>query len=112
MGEALGPRVTTEPAARPETRRERPVLLFFESTQSGRCRRVEGFLAQVLQRRHNHDTFKLVRVDVGERPDLAERFRVDCVPAVLVVDDRRVRLRLVAPRGCRELEQALSPWLR
>jgi thioredoxin-like negative regulator of GroEL len=96
----------------PEAQRVRPLLLFFESSQSGRCRRVEGFLAQVLQRRHNHETFKLVRVDVGERPELAERFRVERVPAVLVVQDKRVQLRLVAPRGCRELEEALRPWLR
>jgi hypothetical protein len=112
MAQAAGPRITADPARQPGIARERPLLLFFESPQSGRCRRVEGFLAQVLQRRHNHDTFKLVRVDVGERPDLAERFRVDGVPAVLVVADRRIRLRLVAPRGCRQLEQALGPWLR
>jgi thioredoxin-like negative regulator of GroEL len=73
---------------------------------------VQGFLAQVLQRRHNHDTFKLVRIDVDERPDLKERFAVDTVPAVLVVDDKRVCLRLNSPRGCRELEEALRPWLR
>jgi thioredoxin-like negative regulator of GroEL len=66
----------------------------------------------VLQRRHNHDTFKLVRVDVEERPELARRFQVERVPAVLVVEDKRVRLRLEGPRGCRELEEALRPWLR
>jgi hypothetical protein len=32
-----------------------------------------GFLAQVLQRRRNHESFDLVRVSVDERPDLAER---------------------------------------
>jgi thioredoxin-like negative regulator of GroEL len=53
-----------------------------------------------------------VRVDVDERPELAKRFCVDRVPAVLVVDDKRVRLRLESPRGCRELEEALRPWLR
>lgn len=111
MAHAVGLSVTTVPTARPAAD-ERPLLLFFESPQSGRCRRVEGFLAQVLQRRHNHDTFRLVRIDACERPDLAGRFRVDHVPTLLVVTDKRVRLRLVAPRGCRELEQALRPWLR
>jgi thioredoxin-like negative regulator of GroEL len=112
MAQAVGPRITTETGARAQVATERPLLLCFQSAQSGRCRRVEGFIAQVLQRRHNHDTFKLVRVDVNERPDLAARFRVEYVPSVLVVADKRVRLRLVAPRGCRELEQALRPWLR
>jgi len=45
-------------------------LVFFYSPLSGRCRRVEGFIAQVLQRRRNHDTFELVRVSVDLRPDL------------------------------------------
>src|SRR5207244_5894219 len=38
---------------------EKPSLLFFHSAASGRCRRVEGFMAQVLQRRSNHETFKI-----------------------------------------------------
>jgi thioredoxin-like negative regulator of GroEL len=73
---------------------------------------VEGFLAQVCQRRRNHDTFELVRVSVDRRPDLAERFRVEKVPTLLVVESKRVKRRIVAPRGCRELEEQLRPWLR
>ncbi len=90
----------------------RPKLIFFYSPLSGRCRRAEGFLAQVLQRRHNHETFDLVRVSVDKRPDLAERFRVEAVPTLLVVTERRVRGRMIAPSGCRELEGFLRPWLR
>jgi hypothetical protein len=37
-----------------------------------RCRRIDGFIAQVLQRGRNHGTFDLVRVSVDRRPDLAE----------------------------------------
>ncbi len=92
--------------------KERPRLVFFHSPLSGRCRRVEGFIAQVLQRRGNHDTFELVRVSVDHRPDLAEKFRVDEVPTICVVEGRKLRQRIVAPRGCRELERELHPWLR
>ena len=49
---------------------EQPRLVFFHSTLSGHCRRVEGFLAQVLQRRRNHGTFTVLRVAEEERPDL------------------------------------------
>jgi hypothetical protein len=42
----------------------KPSLLFFFDARSGRSRRVEGFLAQVLQHRRNHDTFHLYRIDV------------------------------------------------
>jgi thioredoxin-like negative regulator of GroEL len=90
----------------------RPKLVFVLSMTSGRSRRVEGFLAQVLQRRGNHDTFQVVRVDADSRPDLVERLRVDTVPALLVVEEGRVRARLTAPNGCRDITDALAPWLR
>ncbi len=89
-----------------------PGLVFFHSAFSGHCRRVEGFLAQVLQRRHNHGTFKLYRVETDERPDLVRRFRIERVPTLVVVEDKTVQARLELPRGCREIERFLSPWLR
>jgi hypothetical protein len=98
---------------RPGLRAEkRPRLVFFYSLRSGRCRRVEGFLAQVLQRRRNHGTFEIVRVSVDDRPDLARKFGVEELPTICVVDDRRLQLRIASPRGCRELERELEPWLR
>ena len=90
---------------------ERPRLVFFYSPLSGRCRRVESFIAQVLQRRRNHDTFDLVRVSVDRRPDLAEKFRIETLPTICVVEGRKLRCTIVAPRGCRELERELEPWL-
>jgi thioredoxin-like negative regulator of GroEL len=90
----------------------RPRLIFFTSSLSGQCRRVEGFLAQVLQRRRNHSTFQVLFVDQGEHPDLVERFGVEGFPTLVVVEDRTVRARLDKPRGCREIERLLSPWLR
>jgi Thioredoxin len=90
----------------------KPRLVFFYSPTSGSSRRVEGFLAQVLQRRKNHDTFELVRVSVERRPDLAEKFRVEEVPTICVVEGQKLRMTIVRPRGCRELETQLGPWLR
>jgi thioredoxin len=89
----------------------KPKLVFFHSPRSGRCRRVEGFIAQVLQRRANHDTFDLVRVSVDRRPDLAEKFRVEQVPTICVVEGRKLRKTIPAPHGCRDLERDLAPWL-
>jgi thioredoxin-like negative regulator of GroEL len=91
---------------------ERPRLIFFYSARDGRARRIEGYLAQVLQRRQNHDTFAIHRVDVDERPEVAERFRVNGEPALLVVSGKAVRARLEAPRGCAEIQTVLAPWLR
>jgi thioredoxin-like negative regulator of GroEL len=89
----------------------KPMLVFCYSPQSGRCRRTDGFLAQVLQRRRNHETFSLHRLDAEKRPDLAERFRVTTLPTLLVVEQKVVRGRLEAPRGCRDIAAFLEPWL-
>lgn len=102
---------TTQPE-RAARRGAQPRLLFFTSEVSGRCRRVEGYLAQVLQRRRNHRTFRLHRVDESERPDLLERFGVVEVPALVVVEGQRVSARLEGPRGCGDIERFLAPWLR
>jgi thioredoxin-like negative regulator of GroEL len=88
-----------------------PGLVFFHSSSSGRCRRVEGFLAQVLQRRSNHGTFKFYSVDVDSQPELAKRFKVGDVPVLFVVEDKRVRAKLPNPQGCRDIEKFLAPWL-
>jgi thioredoxin-like negative regulator of GroEL len=90
---------------------EPPRLVFFHSALSGHCRRVEGFLAQVLQRRRNHGTFNVVRVAEEERPDLLERFKINSVPTLVVVQNKAVAARLERPRGCREIEGFLAPWL-
>ena len=65
----------------------------------------------MLQRRRNHQSLRLCRIEAEQRPDLVERFRVDAIPALIVVADKRVRARLSAPRGCKEISETLAPWL-
>lgn len=89
-----------------------PLLVFVHSELSGRCRRAEGFLAQVLQRRRNHETFRLRRLSAEQRPDLVERFHVSSLPTLLVIEDKVVRGRLENPRGCRQIADFLEPWLK
>jgi thioredoxin-like negative regulator of GroEL len=59
----------------------------------------------------NHGTFQVVRVAEEEHPDLLERFRIVAVPTLVVVEGRAVAARLEGPRGCREIEGFLAPWL-
>jgi thioredoxin-like negative regulator of GroEL len=102
---------TVEPAvARP--RATKPRLVFFTSARSGQSRRVEGYLAQVLQRRRNHGTFRLHVVEGDEHPQLLLRFAVSELPTLVVVEDKAVKARLARPRGCKEIEELLGPWLR
>ena len=102
---------TTELRRREPREASKPKLVFFYSSQSGHCRRVDGYLAQVLQRRRNHETFKLYRVDQEKRPDLLARFGINSIPTLIVLQDRRVRGRLEKPRDCRSIETLLDPWL-
>jgi thioredoxin-like negative regulator of GroEL len=104
--------MTVAPPAVAQTPATQPRLIFFTSAVSGQCRRVEGFLAQVLQRRRNHGTFRVVSVLAEERPDLVARFGVTELPTLVVVADREVRGRLESPRGCKEIERLLGPWLQ
>lgn len=87
-------------------------LVFFYSPTSGKCRRTEAHLAQTLQRRKNRSRFEVVKVNVGERPDLAERFRVEVVPTLVVVEGRRTVGRIVSPHTALDLARSLKPWLQ
>jgi thioredoxin-like negative regulator of GroEL len=81
------------PAAPPQVD-TRPTLLFFFRRTSGASRRVDRFLAQVLQRLANHSTFRVVRADADERRDLVEPLRISEIPTILVVAEGRVRGRI------------------
>ena len=89
----------------------KPGLVFFHSSQSGRCRRVEGYIAQVLQHRRNHATFRYYAVAQEKRPDLLAKFGIELTPTLVVVENRVVAARLEEPRGCKEIERFLAPWL-
>ena len=89
-----------------------PLLIFFTSMTNGKCRRAEGYLAQVLQRRRNHETFRVRIIAQEERPDLLERFRIDSTPTLLVVDQKVVQGKLVQPHGCGDIQTFLAPWLK
>jgi thioredoxin-like negative regulator of GroEL len=89
----------------------RPQLVYFFSSTDGLSRRVEGYLDAVLQRRGNHDTFDVIRVDVVRRADLAERFGVAVVPTIVVIEGNRVQGRLERPRGNTAIAAFLAQWL-
>jgi thioredoxin-like negative regulator of GroEL len=79
---------------------DRPLLLFFTSKRSGPARRMESLLAHIA--RKERETLSVRRVDVDERPDLAEKFRVSQVPSLALVVGKRVVARIdgraTAPR--------------
>jgi thioredoxin-like negative regulator of GroEL len=62
--------------------------------------------------RKEREWLRVTRVDVDERPELAERLRVSTVPTTLLIKDRRVVGRIEgrasAPRIEELLERALG----
>jgi len=42
---------------------------------------------------------------------LAERFKIEEVPTLLVIEGKRVTSRVACPRGCGPIKEFLSPWL-
>ncbi|HJP59932.1 MAG TPA: thioredoxin family protein [Gemmatimonadaceae bacterium] len=90
----------------------KPRLLFFFTERDGHARKVDAYLAQVLQRRRNHDTFHIHRIDVTAHPELATRFRIDKTPTLCVVEGGRLAVRAHHPRGATEIKALLAPWLR
>jgi len=90
----------------------KPRLLVFYDAHDGKARRVEGFIAQILQRRRNHDTFVVHRVEMSERADLVKRLRITVSPSLLVVDGNKIKGRLEKPHNAVEIQSLLAPWLR
>ena len=79
---------------------DKPLLVFFTSERSGPARRMESLLAHIERRERGQ--LSVYRVDVEEHPEIAERFRVEEVPALVLVVGKRVVSRLdgraTAPR--------------
>ncbi|HEY2074300.1 MAG TPA: thioredoxin family protein [Gaiellaceae bacterium] len=89
---------------------DRHVLVFFTSQRSGPARRMESLLAHIARKEREHLDVKMV--DVDERPDLADRFRVTQVPALALVKDRRVIARLDGRVTTPRIEEMLDSHLR
>jgi thioredoxin-like negative regulator of GroEL len=92
-------------------RSETPLLAFFTEARSGPARRMESLLAHLA--RKERERLRVTRVDIAEKPQIAERLNVETVPTLLLIKDKRVvgRLegRVSAPRIERLLEEHLEP---
>ena len=66
----------------------KPLLVFFSSERSGPARRMESLLAHLARKERTR--LRVMRVDVHEQPDLAERFNVGAVPRLVLVKGKRV----------------------
>jgi thioredoxin-like negative regulator of GroEL len=87
----------------------RPLLVFFWSERSGPARRMESLLAHLA--RKERARLRVRRVDVDASPELAERFKIEVVPTLVLVKKKQAVARLdgrtSAPRIEAMLEQHL-----
>ena len=79
---------------------DHPRLVFFTSQRSGPARRMESLIAHIARR--ERERLSVSKVDVDERAELAEEFKIDEVPALALVVGKKVVSRLdgraTAPR--------------
>ena len=87
----------------------RPLLVFFGASHSGPARRMESLVAHLA--RKERARLRVTQVDVNEQPELAERFRVDTVPTLALVKEKRVVDRLVGRVSAPRIERMLVPHL-
>jgi thioredoxin-like negative regulator of GroEL len=71
---------------------------------------MESLLAHVARR--ERETLAVRRVDVDERPDLAERFRISEVPALAIVKGKRVVATLEGRATAPKIESLLDRHVR
>jgi thioredoxin-like negative regulator of GroEL len=86
-----------------------PLLVFFTSRRSGPARRMESLLAHIARKERGR--LRVNKVDVEDRPDLAERFKVSQVPSLALVVERRVVSRIDGRATAPRIESMLEPHL-
>ncbi len=87
----------------------RPMLVFFWSERSGPARRMESLLAHLARKERSR--LRVRQIDVDANPDLASRFKVDVVPTLVLVKDKRAVARLEGRTSAPRIEAMLAPHL-
>ncbi len=85
------------------------LLVFFTSRRSGPARRMESLLAHIARKERGQ--LRVRKVDVDERPDIAERFRISQVPSLALVRGKRVVARLEGRSTAPKIEALLDEHL-
>lgn len=85
---------------------DKPLLLFFTSERSGPARRMESLLAHFARKERTR--MRIMRVDVEQQPELAEKFRVTAVPTLVLVKRKRVVERLDGRVSAPKIEALLA----
>jgi thioredoxin-like negative regulator of GroEL len=91
------------------TPNDRPLLVFFTSRRSGPARRMESLLAHIARKERNR--LRVSKVDVDDQPEVAERFRVEQIPSLALIVEKRVVSRIDGRATAPRIESMLEPHL-
>ena len=87
----------------------RPLLVFFGASHSGPARRMESLMAHLA--RKERARLRVTSIDIHEQPELAERFRVETVPTIALVKEKRIVERIEGRASAPKIERMLEPHL-
>ena len=87
----------------------RPLLVFFYSQRSGPARRMESLLAHLA--RKERERMRVRRVDIEQRPEIADKFRIVEVPTIVLVKNRKIAARLDGRVSSPRIEAMLAEHL-
>ena len=85
---------------------EKPVIVDFWAEWCGPCRLVDPILEQIAEERA--DDLRLVKVNVDEEPELAGRYGVVSIPAIVLFRDGEPAAAAIGAQPKRSLERALG----
>ncbi len=88
---------------------EKSLLLFFTSKRCGPARRMESVLAHVARKERTR--LRVIRVDVDEQAALAERFKIDQLPTLVLVRNGRPLGRIDGRASAPRIERLLRSGL-
>ncbi len=83
-----------------------PVIVDFWAPWCGPCHMVSPILDEIAEERS--DELRVVKVNIDEEPELAQRYGVMSIPAMVLFKDGEPAAAAVGARPKRALEQALG----
>jgi len=87
----------------------KPVLVDFWAEWCMPCKNIEPILESVLKK--FQDKLELVKVNVEKTPDIASKYMVMSIPALILFKEGRPQKKLIGLISEREIEKMVAPYL-
>ncbi len=88
---------------------QKPVLVDFWAEWCVPCKKVNTVLEGIFQK--FSDKFKLVKLNIEESPEIASKYMVMSLPALILFKDGKPQKKLVGLISEREIEKMLLPYM-